>query len=880
VRLGAYDLLAELGRGAMGVVFKARHRPTGVERAVKIIQLDQSDADLVSRFQREAATLARVDGHANIVRVHETGIEGHRAFYAMDLVEGRSLKALLAEGPMDPGRACELMAKVARAVAHCHAHGIVHRDLKPENVLLDDAGEPRLVDFGLVRDIFGKRLTHTGTFLGTPAYMSPEQVRGEPAQPKSDVHALGLILYEALAGVRPFGGNTVVEMAESILRHDFVPLARRRPDVPLPLARLVERALDLRIDARPEARELARSLEGIAKALEAKREALVPAGRLRGYRRVALGLGSVVVLLGVVVGLLGWKTRDDRVERLEATRGMGVLARSALGRDDVAALLLGRAAVALAAANEQEPDPGCDETIVRAALARGTDAFAVAAATSALALLPGKRDDLLLLRARARIGARDVDGALADLSGMVSSEAVRCRVLALVVGRRFDELLALPGSDPFLVSARAVARFARDAEGASEERIKELAGVARREAREPPVELRALLSELRARAEIAAVASLVGAGWDSIPITFNLATARVGDPDAIFRPLATAAKELEQAFASPRYLDLEGDLRWIDLALTVIEGQPANLVNATRTFDEARKLPVQFETMARGIAPRPEDVISHRVRTFIAILRLQQRNESERRVFLEENVGKAPPRVDGYLRIGLLLEKQNEYTLGLVSAREAAETFRSHLEHVDETVPMANGQASARAQLEAFLAELLARATGEDPSARDALLAEADRRVATARAMVERAEARGAVTAVVKRDIARAATLIALGRGDVDAARVALRGFGDEQAHTRDYAELLLRAEVKRRDGDAAAAESTLRSALTNGDDVAFSDTYTQWFAYDWAMAYAVLRAGRGDVEARRELEKIVERTTKRRPLPWIDDELRRMFGR
>jgi serine/threonine-protein kinase len=864
----------------MGVVFKARHRPTGVERAVKIIELDRSDADLVSRFQREAATLARVDGHANIVRVHETGIEGHRAFYAMDLVEGRSLKSLLAEGPMEPGPACDLMAKVARAIAHCHAHGIVHRDLKPENVLLDGEGEPRLVDFGLVRDIFGKRLTHTGTFLGTPAYMSPEQVRGEPAVPKSDVHALGLILYEALAGVRPFRGNTVVEIAEAILRHDFVPLARRRPDIPSPLARLVERALDARTDARPEARELARSLEGIARALAAERDALVPAGRLRGYRRVALVLGGVVLLLGVSVGLLGWKTRDDRLERLEATRGLGALARSSLGRDDVAALILGRAAVALAAANDLEADPGCAETIARAALARGTDAFAVAAATSALAVAPGKREDLLLLRARARIGARDVDGALADLAGMASPEAQRLRVLALVVGRRFDELLALPGSDAFLVSARAVARFAHDVPGATEERIRELAGDARRADRDPPVELRALLSELRARAEIAAVASLVGAGPDSIPITFNLATARVGDQDAIFRPLATAAKELEQAFASPRYLDLEGDLGWIDLALTVIEGQPANLVNATRTFDEARKLPVRFEKMAIGIATRPEDAITHRVRTFIAILRLQQRNESERRAFLEENVGKGPPRVDWYLRIGLLLEKQNEYALGIVSAREAAETFREHLEHVDESVPMANGQAGARAQLEAFLGELLVRATGEDPAAKDALLAEADRHVAAARAMVERAEARKSVTAIVRRDIARAATLIALGRGDLDAAREALRGFGDEQAHTRDYAELLLRAEVKRRDGDTVAAESTLRSALTNGDDLAFSDTYTQWFAYDWAMAYAALRAARGDAEARRELEKIAERATKRRPLPWLDDELRRMFGR
>ncbi|MEZ0230665.1 MAG: serine/threonine-protein kinase, partial [Planctomycetota bacterium] len=280
MKLGAYDLVSELGRGAMGVVWRAVHRPTRTERAVKVIELDRSDMQAFVRFQREAEALARVDGHPNIVRIHETGVEGKRAFFAMELVPGRSLRERIQEGPLPLREACILHAKVARAIAHCHAQGVIHRDLKPENVLIDETGEPRLVDFGLVRDLGAKRLTHTGSFLGTPAYMSPEQVRGEGATWATDVHGLGLVLYEALTGERAYVGAKVVEIAQNVLEGRVVPLDVKRPDVPVGLSRLVAGMLATAPPSRPQASAVASELDRIARALRAGGK-VVAAGEIR-----------------------------------------------------------------------------------------------------------------------------------------------------------------------------------------------------------------------------------------------------------------------------------------------------------------------------------------------------------------------------------------------------------------------------------------------------------------------------------------------------------------------------------------------------------------------------------------------------------------------
>ncbi len=183
--LGAYELDAELGRGGMGRVYRARHLPTGAERAVKVLGGDV-DPESVTRFRREAEAIARLGGRG-IVVIHESGLERGHLWYAMDLLPGGSLRDRVRKHSVPWREAVSLVAEVAHVLARCHAHGIVHRDVKPDNVLLDAEGRPCLADFGCVRDVGASRLTETGAVIGTLAYMAPEQLEGEPASAASDV---------------------------------------------------------------------------------------------------------------------------------------------------------------------------------------------------------------------------------------------------------------------------------------------------------------------------------------------------------------------------------------------------------------------------------------------------------------------------------------------------------------------------------------------------------------------------------------------------------------------------------------------------------------------------------------------------------------------
>jgi serine/threonine-protein kinase len=255
---GDYELLEELGRGGMGVVYRAWHRRLQRTVALKmVLRGELATPEDLARFEAEARAAAHLE-HPHIVPVYGAGECDGQAYFSMRLVEGQTLARLLARGPLRTHDAARLLATVGRAVQYAHDHGILHRDLKPSNVLLDDAGQPFVTDFGLAKRAPGTAgaaagaPTASGTILGTPAYMAPEQVsgrRGTPS-PASDVYSLGVILYEMLTGRPPFQAASPVDTLLLVLDQD--PVRPRLlnpkvdPDLELICLKCLQKAPDLR----------------------------------------------------------------------------------------------------------------------------------------------------------------------------------------------------------------------------------------------------------------------------------------------------------------------------------------------------------------------------------------------------------------------------------------------------------------------------------------------------------------------------------------------------------------------------------------------------------------------------------------------------------
>ena len=242
-----YEIEAELGRGGMGVVYRARQ--TSLRRVVALKMLVDgalASANALGRFRTEAEAVARL-AHPNIVQIFETGEAEGRAFFSMEYVDGGSLSDRTHAGPLPPREAARTVATLARAVGYAHEHGVVHRDLKPANVLLTSDGTAKIADFGLAKQLASDaRQTYSGDVMGSPSYMAPEQARGATHQigPACDVYALGGILYEMLTGRPPFLGSDTMETLIQVLHED--PLSPRRlvPRVPRDLETIALKCLD------------------------------------------------------------------------------------------------------------------------------------------------------------------------------------------------------------------------------------------------------------------------------------------------------------------------------------------------------------------------------------------------------------------------------------------------------------------------------------------------------------------------------------------------------------------------------------------------------------------------------------------------------------
>jgi serine/threonine-protein kinase len=245
-----YELLEEIARGGMGVVFKARQLSLNRPVAVKMILAGSlASENEVRRFRLEAAAAARL-AHPNIVGIYEVGEHEGQPYFSMRYVEGRSLHRIVEDGTwkMDncPG-AAQLLAKVARAVHFAHERGIVHRDLKPGNILLDGQGEPHITDFGLARLLASdSSLTLSGVVMGTPSFMAPEQAAGKfhRLTPAADLYSLGAILYYLLTGRPPFIAETPLDILVQVLDRDALQPRTLNPKVPRDLERICLRCLE------------------------------------------------------------------------------------------------------------------------------------------------------------------------------------------------------------------------------------------------------------------------------------------------------------------------------------------------------------------------------------------------------------------------------------------------------------------------------------------------------------------------------------------------------------------------------------------------------------------------------------------------------------
>lgn len=241
---GRFEVQGLLGRGGYGVVYEARDRARGRVVALKVLRADRSSRGAAHRFRREAQLVRHLD-HPRLVRVYDTGSEGDRLYLTMERIRGESLEHRLRRGPLGVAEAVGVAVQLAEALEVLHRAGLVHRDVKPANVLLDTCGQLKLADFGLTRCAGDEAagVTRAGNAVGTAAYMAPEEALGEPLDARTDLYALGVVLYEMLAGVPPHRGKTPLGTLLAHLQHPAPDVRRARPEVPAWLARVVSRLL-------------------------------------------------------------------------------------------------------------------------------------------------------------------------------------------------------------------------------------------------------------------------------------------------------------------------------------------------------------------------------------------------------------------------------------------------------------------------------------------------------------------------------------------------------------------------------------------------------------------------------------------------------------
>jgi len=340
-RLDSYEIVAPLGAGGMGEVYRARDSKLKRDVAIKVLpDFWSRDPERLRRFELEAQAAATLN-HPNIVSIFHVGQYNGSPYIVTELLQGESLRERLRHGPMRVREAIAAGIEIAQGLAAAHDAGIIHRDLKPENIFLTKNGRTKVLDFGLAKlnptksataddpTVTQQPQSNSGHVLGTVGYMSPEQVRGQPADTRSDIFAVGAVLYEMLTGKQAFRKATSAETMSAILNEDPQPVSQIAPSVPPGLQRIVHRCLTKNADHRIQhATDLAFALEALSDSTSAS----LPA---RKGRTLWVAAGVVAFIAVIVIGAFFWQSRHRAVSTVSSAipRAIAVLPFQNVGTD-------------------------------------------------------------------------------------------------------------------------------------------------------------------------------------------------------------------------------------------------------------------------------------------------------------------------------------------------------------------------------------------------------------------------------------------------------------------------------------------------------------------------------------------------------------------
>lgn len=252
MKFGRYEIISEIGRGSMGVVYKAHDPNLDLTVALKVLRQDRMSSDaFMKRFLSEAKALGRLD-HPNIIRVYNVDEDQGNVYIAMEFIEGEALNDVMQKKRFTTEEIIEIGNTVAGTLDYAHKQGIIHRDIKPSNILIRSDGRLKITDFGIahIEDSSAQKQTQAGEILGTPAYMSPEQVLSQPVDGRSDIFSLGVILYELSAGKMPFAGQNLAAIFNAITQVEPEPVTANNPAIPTDLSGVISKCIQKNPDDR------------------------------------------------------------------------------------------------------------------------------------------------------------------------------------------------------------------------------------------------------------------------------------------------------------------------------------------------------------------------------------------------------------------------------------------------------------------------------------------------------------------------------------------------------------------------------------------------------------------------------------------------------